>query len=467
MIAERILTQLYTGTGSVISWLGPKENQSLFRREQLRQLLEMLSEETPSDFSEHARALLESGEVRFHLQHLVLEVIGQLKDIDASIGRYCHELIADSYWQEYIVETVIWGHASWVLYMLEQGIIANWLSGMEEQKTNRALWLLRSVAESIPDQVTDVLQPYLNEGGKWPQRILNTICWKAVDDSEQMFEIRLQLARMGQVSDFIAWKPYCEKYPLRAIRLIEAVISTWRIDDEQNASGQKDRLEKWYDEDIQALYSAVEQFPGQTWDMLVDHIERLTGISNELFDPRLERWNDPLLDEKSEDIARGVVKLVISAGQAMAANQPDDLIKRVGLLENSISPIIQKIIISAYAHLPATHADVGITWLLGNPLRFRLGSGYREPGWMPAVRLIKALSPYCSEEVFDTLEETIIHYHASDELVRSSVDDLLDQNWIQILKKSAIVPGYGSSEAITFLWTVRWGKVFRLVPIES
>lgn len=416
LIAERLLRQVHTGKGSVLSWLGPKEKQSLIRREQLRQVLAMLSEEAPPDFLAHARELLESAEVRFHLKHLILEVIGLLKEIDENVGKYCHELMDVTYWQEHILETVFWGHSPWILCLLESGKMSEWLSSQEELKVNKALWLLRSVAEHIPDQVTETLYAYLDREGDWPKRILNAICWKEIDDSEQMFEMRLQLTRMGHVKDFVDWKPYCARYPLRAIRLIEAVMSTWHIDDKQTSTCQKGRLERWIDEDIQALKGAAKQFPVQTWDLLLSHVKRLTSVVNAgPYEPKLERWHDSRFDRKDEDIARGSVKLVISAGQAIATKQPDELTMRVRSLAKSISPIIQEIIISAYTYLPKTHADIGIDWLLGDPLRFRVGSGYQEPEWMPAVRLVKALSPYCSEVVFRTLEDTIFHYHAPNE----------------------------------------------------
>ena len=81
-----------------------------------------------------------------------------------------------------------------------------------------------------------------------------------------MFELRLQLARLGHVKDFVDWKSLCARYPLRAIRLIEAVVSTWGIDEADTATRRKGRLERWYDQDIEALNSAVKQHPAQTWD---------------------------------------------------------------------------------------------------------------------------------------------------------------------------------------------------------
>ena len=415
LIAERLLQKIYQGTGSVIEWLGPRENQSLFRREQLRQVLAMLSEESPADFFNTARGLLESTAVRFHLKHLVLELIGQLDEIADDIGKYFLRLLDEPHWQDHVQETVILGHHPWVSYLLNAMVIPKWLESEDEQKVNRALWLLRSVAERIPDKVTETLEPLVGKDGDWPGRVLSTICWNEVDDSKRMFELRLQLARLGYVKDFVDWKTLCARFPLRAIRLIEAVLSTWNIDDEDASARREGRLERWYYQDLEALNSAVKQHPDETWDLLMGHIERLTSIRAGYYDPRLEKWRDNHFHRPETDIARGVIELVILAGQALAAEQPDKLLARTCSLAKSISPVVQEIIIAIYAYLPAGHADPGIVWLLDDPARFRLGSGYTEPEWMPAVRLITALSPHCSEKLFRQLEEAVIHYHAPEE----------------------------------------------------
>ncbi|MBW2093185.1 MAG: hypothetical protein JRI34_13820, partial [Deltaproteobacteria bacterium] len=415
LIAERLLQKIYQGTGSVIDWLGPRENQSLFRREQLRQVLAMLSEESPAYFFKTVRGLLESTAVRFHLKHLVLELIGQLDEIGDNIGEYFLKLLDEPHWRDHVQETVFLGHHPWVSYLLEAGLISKWLESEDEQEVNRVLWLLRSVAEHIPDRVTQVLTPLVGKGDDWPARILDAICWREADDSEKMFELRLQLARLGYVKDFVDWKTLCARYPLRAVRLIEAVLSTWNIDDKETLVGRKGRLERWYDEDLKALHGAVKTCPAQTWELLMPHVKRLTSIQADYFDPRLRKWLGAWFSRHETDMARGVVELLILAGQVLATEKPDELTERTHHLKNSISPVVQEIIIEAYSHLPASHADAGISWLLEDRARFRLGSGYNEPEWMPAVRLIKALSSHCSEKVFRQLEEAIVHYHAPEE----------------------------------------------------
>lgn len=415
LIAERLLRRIYNGTGSVSDWLGPKAMQSLFRREQLRQVLSLLSDESPSDFLITAKQLIGSVDVRFHLKYLVLELIGQLHEISEDVGQYCLTLINDGRWQEHIFETVFLGHHPWVSYLLNTKVVTNWLYSSEEQRINRALWLLRSVAEQIPDHVADILAPFVIRGTDWPERILNTICWREALDSERMFELRLQLARMGHVKDFIDWKSLSKEYPLRSVRLIEAVVSTWRIDDKDTSTRKKGRLERWYDQDLMVLRGVIKKYPGLTWDLLMPHVERLTNIRADSYEPRLEKWRDKHLNHRETDIARGVVELLILAGQTLAVEQPDELTARISPLEDSISIVVQEIIIAAYSNLPASHANTGILWLVSDLNRFRIGTGFNEPEWMPAFRLLKALSPHCSEELFKKIEKSIVHFHAPEE----------------------------------------------------
>ncbi len=201
-----------------------------------------------------------------------------------------------------------------------------------------ARWL-----NSIPDQVTDILLPLVDKGDKWPEHILNTICWNESDDSERMFELRLLLAKKGYVKDFVDWPSLCAKYPLRAIRLIEAVVSSWQVDEGNEISHKKNRFETWYDQDLDALLDAVKNYPNQTWDLLMPQVERLAGFQTSLIE---SRWREQHFPSHETDIARGMVEMLFLSGQTLASEQPHELLKRTTTLNNGISPVIQEIIIS-------------------------------------------------------------------------------------------------------------------------
>lgn len=416
LIANRLLEQIDAGTGSIIGWLGTKEKQSLFRREQLRQALAMLSEESTSRFLSTAKGLLAAEEVRFHIKHLVLELIGSLEEVSEELGNYCLNLLNDDFWQEHVLETVFLGHPPHVLFLYNKGLIGQWLDSEDDDTVNRALWLLRWITDRRPDTVIEVLEPYIKKGGAWPKRINNAIPWKTDDDSNNLFRIRLELARLGEYPSFVDWKALCEKHSFWAIQLIEAVLSTWDANDRRAKEDPESRIEKWYGKDSEAINKVVSDFPKETLDHLLPHIERLTRFETESYDSYQEKWREHRYREDGIiEFARGVVELASLAGKKLAKGSPKELLQRTQSLEVSNSPVIQEIIAEAYRYLPPEYADQGITWLLSDTVRFRLGSGFNEPEWQPAVRLVKSLSPHCSKGLFRRLEEAIVHYHAQNE----------------------------------------------------
>ena len=416
LIANRLLEQIDAGTGSILEWLGAKEKQSLFRREQLRQALAMLSEESPSRFLATAKELLAAPEIRFHIKHLILELIGSLEEISEELRNYCLTLYEDDSWKEHILETVFIGHPPHVIYLNDRGIIEQWLESESEGTINHALWLLRSVADKIPDLVAMVLEPYLEKGVVWLKRINSTLPWNIEEDSDHIFQIRLKLARQGEYPSLIDWKALCSKHSFRAVQLIEAVLSTWKINDDEAKDTQKTRIEKWYDKDAEAINRVVNDFPKETWDLLLPHIERLTRFDIKPYDSYQEKWIEHRYrEDRIIEFARGVVELSMLAGKKLATEFPKELLQRTQLLESSTSPVIQEILVEAYRCFPPEYADQGVSWLLANTDCFRLGSSFNEPEWQPAVRLVESLSPYCSEGLFQRLERAIINYHAPNE----------------------------------------------------
>ncbi len=417
LIADRLLLQIETGSGDILQWLGDKEQQSLFRREQLRQALVMLAEESKNKFLNSVMQLIESENIRFHIKHLVLELLGSLDDQNIEIFEYCLKLYNEEFWCEHITGTVFTGHAPFVKLLCQKGKINQWLISDNKEIKNRALLLLRFVAEIIPDDVSKTLDPFFNKSEEWNHNIINTLSWHIEKDSEQMFLLRLKLARIGVVSDLINFESFCKISPIRCIQFIEAVLTSWEIDCDEPTSDQKKRYEQWYDEDLNSINSVAKKFPKEIWDCLLPQVVRLTDLKLPPYDPRLTKWSKNLNSHGSgTELARGVVESIIVAGKKLAQKQPDIIIEFISPLEKTTSNVIQEIIIETYAHLPENYSDIGINWILDDTSRFRVGEGwYDEPEWMPAVRLIEKLSSSCSQKSFDQLENSIIRYHSPSE----------------------------------------------------
>ncbi|TYT74299.1 hypothetical protein FIM25_11065 [Desulfobotulus mexicanus] len=419
LVAERLLPRIYEGNGTVLTWLGIREQQSLFRREQLRQVLTLLTEESAPDFFSAAQNLLESPHVRFHMKHLVLEILGQLDAPSEEIRHYCLDLSKKDKWQGHMLETVFSGHAPWVRILLTSGSIQRWLSLSQEEEAFKALSLLRSVTDTLPDQVAETLRPFLHKGEDWPRRILNTLCWDEANDSDAMFALRLDLIRCGHMKSPVCWDSLGSKSPLRAVRLVETILSTWHLDTQGRLiRKENDDFKNWYRPDLQILKKTIAQCPEQGWKLLFPEIVRLTDIHPDPHDEtRLGMWEKEgfYYRRPQTDFARGALEILIQAGKILLDEQTEFLLEELSSLEKSTSPVVQEILMSLYANLPSHHADVGIRWLLSDTEKFWLDSYAKKSKWGPAIRLIKKLSPHCSQGLFHELEETLIHYHSPQE----------------------------------------------------
>ena len=341
----------------------------------------------------------------------MLEIISQTNEVSGNIADYCLALVRNDYWKSHVLEIVYVGHVGFVQLLIDNGLIEQWLNSKESSDINQALWLLRSVADKVPDKVTEVLTPFSDAGKRWPERILGAICWKISDDSKTMFDLRLKLIRSGFIPQHINWKDICSEYPERAICIIDAVLS--QIDIESEGGNESGRFEVWGEHDLTSLFKVVELYPIKMWELLIPYVEKYTAHYIGKYEPRLSKWQQGQPD--SESIARSIVELLIKAGHGLAFNSPESLIACIKKIEDSSSQVVQEIIIESYTCLPPNYADISINWLLQDLNRLNLGDGVIEAEWKPAARLIQAHSPYCSQEVFEKLEYSLVNYHEPDE----------------------------------------------------
>ncbi len=421
-IADRLLQKMHQGERTVKDWLGPREKQSLFRCEQLRQVLLLLSDDAPDDFLDTMRELLGAGDVRFHLKHLILEVVAEIAEPGQPLCEYLLERWTEAYWRPHINATVLHGHPQYIQFLIDRGVASRLLDGTDETDRNTMLWLLHGVASQIPDPVAGLLAPYVDRGGEWPQLVLGGLCWGCEDDSDSMFEIRLRLARLGVLREYVQWQKLAAVQPMRIPRLIEAVMSAWDTpspqDDSSSCGRGRSHLENWTADDLQAMKAAVRSCPLETWKLLMPHVERLTANCDNRRDAGLKDWlyGDRFeLDEGGASIRRGIVELLCESGSTMASSDPESFLACTQRLRSKPSLAVEEILITSYAALPPQYADEAVRWLLTDRRRFRLGPGYNENEWTPAVRLVSNQSPHCSETLFRELEDAIVHYHSPEE----------------------------------------------------
>ncbi|MGE6610924.1 NACHT domain-containing protein [Peribacillus sp. NPDC076916] len=412
LIAERVVESIESGK-SILEWLGDRSNQTLLRREQLRQAMIMLIQEKFYNFAQLAKDILYSDSIRFHLKHLVLEVIGQSIEYDIKTEELIIELIKDDYWRSHVLETVFIGNSLGIKLLARKGYLREWIMSNNEMEANISVNLLSSIKNSFPNELVELLNE-LSEGNSVLQdRLLGVIGWDTERDTEEIFNLRIKLAKNKKYHYFSNWNSLGKKCPLRAISYIEAILESIEDLSYFNDENRKNRIENWYENDMKELLLVAEKYPIEVWERLISQLAKYNSQIEREIDE--SNWRNTYGDYS---IIEGTIRLIIKAGRSMAKDDPSEFIKRANYVLENYSEAIKEFVFESISNLSSKYADYGISVFINNAFRIiQIGENrFNIPKRKVAREIIESLSPYCSEDVFGELEELIYCYHEPDEL---------------------------------------------------
>jgi len=415
LIGEKLCCEIIEGNNNILDWLGEKNKQTLFRREQLRQALVLLATDIPDLFFTSICQILDSHNVRFHMKHLILEIISTTDPTsNEELSNFMLKKLEDPICREVVLEVVFHWNKAWTELIINNGILNSWLNGKCPNRRKDALALLRSIAHVIPDKVAELLDTYMDQGDKWFADVLDVIGWDAAKDSDKLLKIRIKLLTNNYFPPFLDWPEIAKSNPLRAIDLVAVLLKL--LPEKIDMYHRRDHFQQCHDNETEALLQTAEHCAIDTWKQLMPVIMQMTSIWPESkYDPSVERWEFKR-DSSGKTLERCSVEMLIKAGRSIAEHDPVLFIDLTKNCESNPSPLVQEILIESYYVIDPTFADNAIEWLLADLNRFQLGNGKTEVVWAPAMRLLESLSPYCSQLIFDKLEDAIINYHDPDEL---------------------------------------------------
>jgi hypothetical protein len=453
LVAERVWAEAAQGGRAPLEWVAA--NQSLFRRDQLRQLLTLLRE---CDQPRHAallqsillggsilfrlrrvilailregsfRSVLRRSAIRFHLKHLALGLLRQAEPVLEHETRLVVELSRNSAWWEHILSSVIWARPPWFDALDDRGALANWLAdSADDQRVRQVLRFLRSVADARGNRIDELLDPYWAAEGQWNSRLLEVLSFNPCDDSPRMAELRLSKVQSGEIvfSGLFA-DELARRSPERLVRLLGAAISVWvkRVREHLRAPNER-HVPDWHfrDQQLNAVILGAVRAEGRLGRQLlaeslraIVRVRRVTDRSpRTLGDVRNVSWGVRHVLDEAHCFTEG---LLTASVEGMAQANPTDMAQ----LLNSMSPRqargLERAITKGLVAGDSTLADRAIQWLCDQPARFRLGDGHDELHWQPARDLVARFVPHCSETVLKQLEAAILAYH--DDWERDSV----------------------------------------------
>lgn len=427
LVAKHLLAELdqrtsEEGSRRVVAWLGSKEKQSLFRREQLRLLLGALRAEEHEVYLPTLRELLPivqpdaESPIRFHLRLLALQLLGQLGDPRPREVDLVLALLDEPFWSEHVLEEVVRGQVSWFNVLDEHGRLEAWLAGADRIR-DKAMEMLLYVVEKCGDQVARLLEPYVERDEAWTRRIIWVLRSNPSQDSDALFELRLRLAKDGSYTpDHVEWDKLALSHPERFVLLICYVLMAFAASISRGSTrtraGRRSEID-WYGlEKVNASVIPSKDW-ATTWSMLFRTVSLVVQVRKYEGEPA------HVLESYAVQFAtlQPLLRLLKNMAGALLEESWSDFVTR-GEELSRVDRRGEVLFLDSLVEGPAIpeFADWVLSWLMADPWRARLRVRRNSGIWSLPGQLIERYAPVSSQDTYGRLEQWLLDYREPDAL---------------------------------------------------
>ena len=188
-----------------------QDEQHLFRRAQVRQVLQYLHEGDTERFCTELDGLLKNQKIRTHIRDLALAVAANSSTISQREWEMWNALIEPyleavrSGQQAGLVPTLAWKHFSTSTSLfqqaLEKDLVRVWLESDNGPLVDTALMYLRAHESRFSQEAAGLLAPFKGRSEEWNKRLVWFMQLVNLNASREMFDLFLQLLGDGTLDD--------------------------------------------------------------------------------------------------------------------------------------------------------------------------------------------------------------------------------------------------------------------------
>ena len=405
--------------------------QHLFRRAQVRQVLEYLRDADLKRYCRELSQLLGDENIRYHLKDLAVALAFRSSDpgedewnvlapwINSGIeaikqGKKNTEKLAATVWDFFFYSQ------SWFPLADRKGLIASWLESENDRLIDKGVKYVEFHQSHSGDRVAELLEPFIDKEGEWQRRFYHVMQWPEHGNSRKFFNLFLRSIDNGILdsagSRIFGSMGYSAKEQPVWIAEVSAQWLRRRLSITSKVRHTSDR-EKWCSlferdrsgsDDVQSsATNAPEAFVQHVLPVVLEISD--AAVINERDKPpkRDAVWEiiyeteHPPHDEQFRDaVATAIEKLA-----ATKSKETDGILSE---LRSRKTLLANHFLLRAYTSGAEHFADDAVTELCKKPWRFECeysGSTY----WL-ANQLIGAIVPHCSDENRIKLERVVLNY---------------------------------------------------------
>ena len=224
--------RLYLASGKTIRDLLAGDDQDLFRRAQVRQLL---TQQRDADYPGYIGALselLNGDDIRFHLKQLILAWLAAMAEPRSEEVEILARVMRDSDPRD-PRRPLIWrvfARSAWFDPAVSSGLVEEWLAGPDSTITNSFVQVLGTVVNERTDAVLELLRGHDDGDALWRDRIAYVVRFGDVQNSRGLFEMLLDVLNRDAfvaTADHDAWlygRELPEEQPLWAAELMSELL---------------------------------------------------------------------------------------------------------------------------------------------------------------------------------------------------------------------------------------------------
>jgi hypothetical protein len=421
LVALRNITEVHTQSKSILEWI-ENSDQSLFRRDQLRLTLLLLRDDDPSYFDLAIRGILKSTKVRFHLKHLILQVLGEVVNPrHQEIGLIIELLHSDSF-IDHVLNLVLLRREAWFDTLDQDGYIKEWINSGNDQLQELTVRIVNRFVLSRGTSVERIIEK--NQDSQCAKSIESQL-WRFSPGelSQGLYLHYLEKVRAGELIYFehLNWPKLASTTPDRCIELFEAFIDVYQV---------KGAIQSMYDlfgdrgnrkSSKEVFLSLIKVYcidPLNSWDRLVRIFDKSLNTYQHLrHSNRRIRQGSPYY-ERSSSLRRCLailVRLLSGVGKASVKTYPLEMKTRLDFMRSRNIKICHRIVLNSLMYAPDDWANDMIRWIATDSVTFECGPVRSNDRTRPSAKIIARYARLCDATILVLLQSSIRLYRPEHE----------------------------------------------------
>lgn len=419
LVARAALANAGHSPVEILKWL--KCDQSLQRRDQLRQLLFSVHDEDAGATASISEALLKDTDVRFHFKQLVCGVLRDKEPITANDVAMVSKLALEPEWSEHVRTRILWNSPSWFEALHARGAWPPIVFGRIGDDRVRWLHTIAILMHHSPTKVDGLLSPLLADAGG-RDLLLRLLPYDPIEDSPLFASLRESELRSGRLAMYeVVLERLAARDAHRTVHLAEAALRGVMRRELSSATSKEavrhrdlrdfafeSEVAKAVRENAQESFSRFSRLL-----LLAERVVRIARTTSRADGDSNERGHRIRSSFKS--LEKVLASLTAEAVSGLS-ELPADLQRVVRSDRTDGSPLLSVAVAQGLARASKAASDPALQWLCDNPERLSVAPRNLRGTFDLAANIIRAHAPNCSGNVLATLTALLLTFYPKREI---------------------------------------------------